>query len=104
MSDYTFIQEWIRNLKSFHARSNRNLGASNSPAICRSPDPGQSQLLYIFGLIIVGVLAADFYSRAKKEEKIFKFLLRNFYEILAMIPIVAFVPFGGQGVTGAFYI
>jgi uncharacterized membrane protein len=35
----------------------------------------QTQLLYVFDLIIVGVLAADFYSRARKEEKIFKFLL-----------------------------
>ena len=61
----------------------------------------QTQLLYIFDLIIVGVLAADFYSRARKEEKIFKFLLRNFYEIPAMIPIVAFIPFGSQGVIGA---
>nr|MDQ3975656.1 hypothetical protein [Thermoproteota archaeon] len=50
----------------------------------------QTQLLYVFDLIIVGVLAADFYSRARKEEKIFKFLLRNCYEIPAMIPIVAF--------------
>lgn len=33
----------------------------------------QTQLLYVFDLIIVGVLAADFYSRARKEEKIFKF-------------------------------
>lgn len=33
----------------------------------------QTQLLYIFDLIIVGVLAADFYSRARKEEKIFRF-------------------------------
>jgi uncharacterized membrane protein len=40
----------------------------------------QTQLLHVFDLIIVGVLAADFYSRARKEEKIFKFLLRNFYE------------------------
>ena len=61
----------------------------------------QTQLLYVFDLIIVGVLAADFYSRARKEEKIFKFLLRNFYEIPAMIPIVAFIPFGSQGVIGA---
>ena len=61
----------------------------------------QTQLLYIFDLIIVGVLAADFYSRARKEEKSFKFLLRNFYEIPAMIPIVAFIPFGSQGVIGA---
>jgi voltage-gated potassium channel len=61
----------------------------------------QTQLLYIFDLIIVGVLAADFYSRARKEEKIFKFLLKNFYEIPAMIPIVAFIPFGSQGVIGA---
>ena len=61
----------------------------------------QTQLLYIFDLIIVGVLASDFYSRARKEEKSFKFLLRNFYEIPAMIPIVAFIPFGSQGVIGA---
>lgn len=61
----------------------------------------QTQLLYVFDLIIVGVLAADFYSRARKEEKIFKFLLRNFHEIPAMIPIVAFIPFGSQGVIGA---
>ena len=27
----------------------------------------QTQLLYVFDLIIVGVLAADFYSRARKE-------------------------------------
>jgi hypothetical protein len=33
----------------------------------------QTQLLYVFDLIIVGVLAADFCSRARKEEKIFKF-------------------------------
>jgi voltage-gated potassium channel len=61
----------------------------------------QTQLLYVFDLIIVGVLAADFYGRARKEEKIFKFLLRNIYEIPAMIPIVVFIPFGSQGVIGA---
>jgi len=38
----------------------------------------QTQLLYVFDLIIVGVLAADFYGRARKEEKVFKFCSETF--------------------------
>jgi hypothetical protein len=30
----------------------------------------QTQFIYIFDLIIVGILAADFYNRARKEEKV----------------------------------
>jgi hypothetical protein len=47
----------------------------------------QTQFIYIFDLIIVGILAADFYNRARKEEKVFKFILKNFYEIPAMTPL-----------------
>lgn len=32
----------------------------------------QTQFIYILDLIIVGVLAADFYNRARKEEKVFR--------------------------------
>jgi voltage-gated potassium channel len=60
----------------------------------------QMQFIYIFDLIIVGILVADFYNRARKEEKVFKFILKNCYEIPAMIPLILFVPFGGQGVIG----
>jgi voltage-gated potassium channel len=63
----------------------------------------QTQFIYIFDLIIVGILAADFYNRARKEEKVFKFILKNFYEIPAMTPLILFVPFGGQGVIGAVF-
>ncbi|MDQ3837648.1 MAG: potassium channel family protein [Thermoproteota archaeon] len=63
----------------------------------------QIQLLYIFDLFVVGILAADFCNRARKEEEIWRFILKNLYEIPAMIPIVAFVPFGSQGAIGVVF-
>lgn len=63
----------------------------------------QSQFIYIFDLIIVGILAADFYDRARKDERISKFILRNCFEIPAMIPLILLIPFGGPGIIGAVF-
>ncbi|HZI72103.1 MAG TPA: ion transporter [Nitrososphaeraceae archaeon] len=64
----------------------------------------QSQLLdaYIFDLIVVSILAADFYVRLKKSKEGFKFILKNWYEIPAMIPLILFSFIEGQSaIAGA---
>jgi voltage-gated potassium channel len=54
--------------------------------------PGYQQIgIYIFDLVVVVILAKEFYSRMKRsnEQKI-KFLVKHVYEIPAMLPLFAF--------------
>jgi voltage-gated potassium channel len=63
----------------------------------------QTILIYTIDFIIVAILAFDFSIRARKAGNIWRFLAKNCYEIPAMLPIVAFIPFGSQGVIGAVF-
>jgi voltage-gated potassium channel len=45
-------------------------------------------LIYIFDLIVVTLLARDFYSRIKESDHKLRFILIHWYEFAAMIPLV----------------
>ncbi len=52
----------------------------------------QSQItaIYIFDFIVVILLAADFYARMRKSKQGFRFIVRYWYEIPAMLPLFLF--------------
>src|ERR671918_1227892 len=52
--------------------------------------PSQLDIIYIFDVIVVVVLAADFYKRLRESGQGSKFLLTHCYEIPAMLPMVLF--------------
>jgi voltage-gated potassium channel len=55
-----------------------------------SLSPGQTNAVYLFDLVITGILAFDFYARMRKSKKYKKFILHNFYEIPALLPLILF--------------
>jgi voltage-gated potassium channel len=63
----------------------------------------QMQTIYIFDIIVVVILIADFYLRFKEsEEKAIKFILKHWYEIPAMLPLILFaIVEQDQGFIGA---
>jgi voltage-gated potassium channel len=63
----------------------------------------QNQLLaaYIFDLIVVFILAIDFFARLRKSKEGFRFLVKNWYEIPAMLPLILFSVVEGQGVVAS---
>jgi voltage-gated potassium channel len=62
----------------------------------------QMQAIYIFDFIVVVILAADFYNRLKESKQSSSiFILKHWYEIPAMVPLIFFALFGGGGVIGA---
>src|SRR5437763_12418982 len=50
----------------------------------------QITAIYILDFIVVILLAADFYVRMKKSKQGFKFIVKNWYEIPAMLPLFLF--------------
>jgi voltage-gated potassium channel len=62
----------------------------------------QMQAIYIFDFIVVFILAADFYTRLKEsKQSSSKFILKHWYEMPAMLPLILFAAFESQSVIGA---
>lgn len=61
----------------------------------------QNNAIYIFDLGVVAVLAFDFVIRIKASKKGIKYVIRHFYEIPAMIPLIAFAMFEDPLIIGA---
>ncbi len=61
----------------------------------------QTNAIYIFDLGVVIVLAFDFCVRVKASRKGIKYVARHFYEIPAMIPLIAFAAFEDPLFLGA---
>jgi voltage-gated potassium channel len=62
----------------------------------------QMQVVYIFDFVVVIILAIDFIIRMKaSEDGHLKFVLKHWYEIPAMIPLVAFSLLENNLITGA---
>jgi voltage-gated potassium channel len=57
--------------------------------------------IYIFDLIVVVILAADFIGRMKKSKQGVKFIVKNWYEIPAMLPLLLFTAIETQPFVGA---
>lgn len=51
----------------------------------------QLDIIYIFDLTVVVILAADFYIRLRESGQGSRFILTHFYEIPAMLPLILFV-------------
>jgi voltage-gated potassium channel len=60
----------------------------------------QKLFIYTFDLIVVILLAIDFYGRFLSSNKRFKFLANHWYEIPAMIPLVGYAGFGTHVAVG----
>jgi hypothetical protein len=58
----------------------------------------QLTALYVFDAAVVAVLAADFANRARRGGR--KYLIRNSYEVLALIPAVFFTALEQSPVIG----
>lgn len=50
----------------------------------------QMNLVYIFDFVVVFILAADFLYRLKQSKEGFSFLVKYWYEIPAMLPLILF--------------
>ena len=51
----------------------------------------QKYEIYIFDLFVVAILVIDFYNRIKKSNmKLTKFLVKHWYEIPSMMPLLLF--------------
>jgi voltage-gated potassium channel len=62
----------------------------------------QKNVIYAFDLFVVGILAIDFYNKLKKSDlSISKFLLRYWYEIPAMVPLILLSTLEHEFVIGA---
>jgi len=55
-----------------------------------SLSPDETNAVYIFDLVITGILAFDFYTRMRKSNSNRKFFLQNFYEVPALLPLIFF--------------
>ncbi len=60
----------------------------------------QKLFIYAFDFIVVILLAIDFYSRFQSSNKRFKFIANHWYEIPAMIPLIAYAGFGTHVAVG----
>lgn len=63
--------------------------------------PETQTAIYIFDLVVVGVLVFDFYSRTKLSGERFRYVLRHWYEIPAMLPLVVLAGFEDAFIIGA---
>ncbi len=63
----------------------------------------QAVFLYMVDFIIVIIIGIEFYTRAKQAENIPRYLLENWYEILALIPAFVFVLLESQATFGAVF-
>ncbi|MDQ6723608.1 MAG: potassium channel family protein [Thermoproteota archaeon] len=50
----------------------------------------QTNAIYLFDLVITGILTYDFIERMRKSHNYKKFLLQHFYEIPALLPLILF--------------
>ena len=50
----------------------------------------QKWYLYLFDLFVTAMLAVDFYSRIKKSDNKWKYIIAHWYEFLAMIPLMVY--------------
>lgn len=48
------------------------------------------QIVYIFDAIVVFILAVDFYMRLRESGQGLRFIIKHFYEIPAMLPLILF--------------
>ena len=48
--------------------------------------PNQTNAIYLFDLVVTGILIYDFCDRLIKSKKRRRFLLQHFYEIPALLP------------------
>jgi voltage-gated potassium channel len=67
------------------------------------PDIGteSSYAIYAFDLVVVAVLVFDFYIRVKQSGNGSRYILRHWYEIPAMLPLVLLVGFENAFLIGA---
>jgi len=57
--------------------------------------------IYAFDLFVVVILAADFYNRSKKSDlPLSKFLLKHWYELPSMLPLILFSTFEQEALIG----
>ncbi|MDJ0269689.1 MAG: potassium channel family protein [Aigarchaeota archaeon] len=61
----------------------------------------QASLLYTIDIIIVVIIGIEFYTRAKQAEDTARYLLKNWYEILALVPAFFFALLESQTIFGA---
>jgi voltage-gated potassium channel len=57
--------------------------------------------IYTFDFVVVIILALDFYARMKASKQGFRYLLKNWYEIPAMLPLLLFTAIEEQPLIGA---
>src|SRR6188474_2363294 len=50
----------------------------------------QTNSIYIFDLIVVAVLAFDFSARTKLSGNALRYIIKHWYELPAMIPLIVF--------------
>jgi voltage-gated potassium channel len=55
----------------------------------------------MFDLIVVIILATDFFIRFRKSKEGLRFLVKNWYEIPAMLPLILFSVVEGQGIVAS---
>jgi voltage-gated potassium channel len=63
--------------------------------------PESQTAIYIFDLFVVGILVFDFYSRTKLSGEGSRYVLRHWYEIPAMLPLVVLARFEDAFIIGA---
>lgn len=58
-------------------------------------------LIYLVDAVIVAILSADFYIRAKRSDGPARYVLKNWYELLALIPAFLFAFLVSEPILGA---
>jgi voltage-gated potassium channel len=61
----------------------------------------QRLAIYFFDFIVIILLAIDFYIRLKASKEGFKFVIKHWYEIPAMLPLLLYAAFDTPTVVGA---
>jgi voltage-gated potassium channel len=61
----------------------------------------QRLAIYFFDFIVIILLAIDFYIRLKASKERFKFVIKHWYEIPAMLPLLLYAAFDTPTVVGA---
>ncbi|MBI4362537.1 MAG: potassium channel family protein [Euryarchaeota archaeon] len=62
--------------------------------------PGDLVLLYAVDLAIVGVFAAEFYTKVRREERKGAYARRHWYELVGMLPSVLFAALENEAFLG----
>lgn len=61
----------------------------------------QKSVIYVFDFVVVVILAVDFYIRMRASGQGWRFILKHWYEIPAMLPLFAFSLIESYTVVGA---